>query len=84
MSEFYTWSSENEVSVHARQRDHIVDLIFLKFKSLNNMLYLKLEQVDEKDFVVEGNNNFIQFYFKLFNFRAKGHISDYFLSFFEE
>lgn len=48
------------------------------------MLYLKLEQIDKKDFVVEGNNNFIQFYFKLFNFRAKGHISDYFLSFFEE
>lgn len=80
MSQLQTGGSQDKIVWTTRERNHIVDLIFFKFESLNNMFNLKFEQIDEKNLIVEGYNNFIQSDLKLLYFRTKCHISDYFLS----
>lgn len=80
MSQLQTGGSQDEITWTTGERNHIVDLIFFKFESLNNMLNLKFEQIDEKNLIVEGYNNFIQPDLELLYFRTKCHISDYFLS----
>lgn len=58
MTSFDTGSCHNEISIVIGERDEIVDLIFLEFKSLYYMLDFEVEEVDQKNFVVKGNYNF--------------------------
>ena len=44
------------------------------------MLYFKLEQVDQKDFVVQRHYNFAEPDLYLLYFGSECHISNYFLS----
>lgn len=59
MANLNAWSCKNKISRKTRERNHIIDLILLKFKGFDNMLDLKFEEVDEEYFIVESNYNFV-------------------------
>ena len=51
-----------------RKRNEVVDLIFFKFESLNDVFDFETEKIDEEYFVVESNYYFVESNSELFNF----------------
>ena len=66
--------------MQTRKRKHVVDLVFLKFESFDDVLDLKFEQIYKENLVVKRNDYLVQPDFYLFDFGSKSHISDNFLS----
>ncbi len=56
---FDAGSCENEVVLWAGKGDKVVDLIFFEFKGLDDVFDFETEEIDEKDFVVEGYHNLV-------------------------
>ena len=68
VSDFDAGSGKNEIVTGAREGYHIIYLIFFKLEGFDDVFDFELEEVNEEDFVVEGNNNLIDPNFNLFYF----------------
>ena len=63
-----TRGSHYEVSIVIGQRDEIIDLVLLKLEGLNNMLYLHVQQVDQKHLVIESHDDLVESNLDLLDF----------------
>jgi hypothetical protein len=65
---FNTWCGHDEIGVVIGERNKIVDLILLELEGFDDMFDFQVEEVNEEDFVVEGDYYFALSDFDLLDF----------------